>query len=128
MLIHTYLSWKMVRCGVNTRKLCTMRIILTFNAIVAFMVCIAARYLASKQWKSASGHNQRHWDKDDGGYQMHIVSSITEWITAFHILAFFLTFCGEFEKITFDFRVKRRNFAALPFETSGEDRVTPLLT
>ncbi len=127
MLIHTYLSWKMVRCGVNTRKLCSIRIILTFLAIVSLILCVVARALANQGWKGISNHNKQHWQQDDGGYEMHLISSINEWITALLILSYFLTFCGEFEKITFDFRVKRRNFAALPFEVSGEDRNTPLI-
>eukprot|EP00794_Sanderia_malayensis_P007330 gene7331-8150_t len=128
MLTNTYLSWKMVRCGVNTRKLCSIRILLTFMATTSLILCVVSRYLADKQWESGKNHDKRHWQPEDGGYSMHLVSSINEWVTALLVLAYFLTFCGEFEKITFDFRVKRRNFAALPFETSGEDRNTPLIT
>ena len=130
MCMNTYLSWNMVRCGVNTRKLCSIRILLSFLSFAAFTICVSTRFVAFRQYRDGikTGNDMEHWKPADSGYNMHIASSITEWLTAICFILFFLTFCGEFEKITFDFRVKRRNFAALPFEVSGEDRTTPLIT
>ena len=128
MWLNTYLSFKMVNCGINSKQLCSIRFMVSLICMLSFGICIGSRYVAANQWKGGQHkHSKEQWTPTDNGYQMHLISSITEWITALMILTYFLTFHREFEQISFEFRVKRRANAALPFEVSGEDRIAPLL-
>lgn len=58
---------------------------------------------------------------------MHLISSITEWVTALLFVVYFLSFYKEFDQIAFELHVKKKTHAALPFEVSSEDRAAPLL-
>ncbi|XP_077191212.1 DNA damage-regulated autophagy modulator protein 2 isoform X2 [Paroedura picta] len=41
-----------------------------------------------------------HWDPDDKGYSLHIMSTVSEWSLAFSFVSFFLTYIRDFQKIT----------------------------
>ena len=129
MWLNTYLSFKMISCGINSKTLCAFRFFASFTSLAAFSVCIASRYIAIDEWNKGKHHASKKelWQPGDSGYEMHLISSITEWVTALIFLLYFLSFYKEFDQIAFEFRVKRTTHAALPFEVSGDDRNTPLL-
>ncbi|XP_054837272.1 DNA damage-regulated autophagy modulator protein 2 isoform X2 [Eublepharis macularius] len=41
-----------------------------------------------------------HWNPDEKGYSIHIMSTVSEWSLAFSVLSFFLTYIRDFQKIT----------------------------
>ena len=129
MWLNTYLSIKMISCGINSKSLCAFRLLVSLLSLCAFSVCIATRYIAIDKWNKGTHHATRKelWQPGDSGYQMHLISSISEWTTAIMFLLYFLSFYKEFDQISFEFRVKRTTQTALPFEVSGDDRSTPLL-
>lgn len=45
--------------------------------------------------------NMAKWKKGDGGWEYHIASTISEWVTMLAIMTFILTFSSEFKKISF---------------------------
>lgn len=47
----------------------------------------------------STGNNPRIWSKDDGGWEMHLLSTITEWLCAIAICIFILSFTNEFREI-----------------------------
>ena len=128
MWLNTYLSFKMISCGINSRGLCAFRFFVSFISLVTFAVCLAARYVSIDEWDNGKHLSTKElWHPEDSGYQMHLVSSISEWVTAGCLLLYFLSFRKEFDQISFDFRIKRIAYSALPFEVSVDDRNTPLL-
>jgi len=129
MWLNTYLTMKMIACGINSKGLFAFRFIVSFLSLVAFSVCVATRYVSIDQWnddKHRTG-TKEFWHPEDGGYTMHLISSFSEWITALTLLLYFLSFRKEFDQVSFEFRIKRTNYLALPFEISSEGRNTPLL-
>ena len=129
MWLNTYLSFKMVGCGINSKALSAFRFFASFTSLVTFVICVTARYISIEEWNSGKHYSSTKelWHPKDSGYDMHVVSSISEWITAMLFLLFFLSFHNEFDQISFEFRVKRTTYAALPFEVSVDGRNTPLL-
>jgi len=45
------------------------------------------------------GTNPRKWHKEDGGWELHVVSTITEWLCAIAFCTYILTFTEEFRDI-----------------------------
>ena len=129
MWINTYLSMKMIDCGINSKALCAFRLLASFVSFFAFILCIATRYISIHESKNGTNKPGKRecWKPGQSGYEMHLVSSIAEWITAFTFLAYFLSFYREFDRISIEFTVRGTNIAALPFEVSGDERNTPLL-
>ncbi|XP_074921070.1 DNA damage-regulated autophagy modulator protein 2 isoform X3 [Chelonoidis abingdonii] len=41
-----------------------------------------------------------HWNSQEKGYIVHIISTISEWSLAFSFLSFFLTYIRDFQKIS----------------------------
>ncbi|NXO84176.1 DRAM2 protein, partial [Sitta europaea] len=41
-----------------------------------------------------------HWDPQEQGYTLHIISTVSEWSLAFSFLSFFLTYIRDFQKIS----------------------------
>lgn len=42
------------------------------------------------------------WDKNDGGYNLHLASTVTEWIIAISLMGFLLTYSDGFGKMAFE--------------------------
>lgn len=40
------------------------------------------------------------WKKEDGGFEFHLISTISEWICAFCTTSYLLCFMSDFKKIT----------------------------
>lgn len=50
------------------------------------------------------------WLRDDGGWEMHMVSSATEWLCAIAICIYILSFTYEFREIQLSYpKVRRMN-------------------
>lgn len=47
------------------------------------------------------GHNPRKWYPNDGGWELHVASTISEWIVAVCFCLYILTFYSEFSEISF---------------------------
>ncbi|MCV4690724.1 hypothetical protein OFC38_31725, partial [Escherichia coli] len=41
-----------------------------------------------------------HWNPEDKGYVLHIVTTAAEWSMSFSFFGFFLTYIRDFQKIT----------------------------
>lgn len=42
------------------------------------------------------------WNETNGGYQYHVISSITEWLTAFCMMGFIVSFTNDFKLISIE--------------------------
>ncbi|XP_057324611.1 DNA damage-regulated autophagy modulator protein 2 [Microplitis mediator] len=77
-------------------KITNLRLVLAIFCTICFFVVFIAAALAAKDFK---GNNPRIWSKDDGGWEMHLLSTITEWLCAIAICIFILSFTNEFREI-----------------------------
>ncbi|XP_013385752.1 DNA damage-regulated autophagy modulator protein 1 isoform X1 [Lingula anatina] len=96
--LHTVLSYKLCPL-INPRWLCHVRCILTLVTLLFMILMFVAGVLSLPQF---SGSDKNMWSPDIPGYDVHVISTSSEWVMAMGLLGFFLTFMFDFR----NFRVK----------------------
>jgi len=81
------------------RCMIVIRLVLAVVNTVAFVVMIVAGVAANKQWH---GDDPTKWNKDDGGWTLHVASTGSEWIMALAFDIFILTLVPEFKKLVLE--------------------------
>jgi len=51
---------------------------------------------------SVAGKDPRKWYPEDGGWEMHVVSTVSEWIVATSFCVYILSFVQEFRVINIE--------------------------
>lgn len=77
-------------------RLAHLRMALSTFCTVCFFVFAITGILARLAYK---GTNPRKWHKEDGGWELHTASSVTEWLCVMAFCAYILTFIEEFRDI-----------------------------
>ncbi|XP_011636718.1 uncharacterized protein LOC105426957, partial [Pogonomyrmex barbatus] len=77
-------------------RLAHLRTALSTFCTVCFFVILITGVLARLAYK---GTNPRKWYKEDGGWELHVASTITEWLCAIAFCAYILTFTDEFRDV-----------------------------
>ncbi|KYQ56178.1 DNA damage-regulated autophagy modulator protein 2 [Trachymyrmex zeteki] len=77
-------------------RVAQLRTALSTFCTVCFIVIVITGVLAHSAYK---GTNPRKWNKEDGGWELHVVSTITEWLCAIAFCTYILTFTEEFRDI-----------------------------
>ncbi|KYN27664.1 DNA damage-regulated autophagy modulator protein 2 [Trachymyrmex cornetzi] len=77
-------------------RVAQLRTALSIFCTVCFIVIVITGVLAHSAYK---GTNPRKWHKEDGGWELHVVSTITEWLCAIAFSTYILTFTEEFRDI-----------------------------
>ncbi|KYM85518.1 DNA damage-regulated autophagy modulator protein 2 [Atta colombica] len=77
-------------------RVAQFRTALSTFCTVCFIVIVITGVLAHSAYK---GTNPRKWNKEDGGWELHVVSTITEWLCAIAFCTYILTFTEEFRDI-----------------------------
>lgn len=77
-------------------RLAHFRTALSTFCTVCFFVIVITGVLAHFAYK---GTNPRKWYKEDGGWELHVASTVTEWLCAMAFCAYILTFTEEFRDI-----------------------------
>ncbi|XP_043279319.1 DNA damage-regulated autophagy modulator protein 2-like [Venturia canescens] len=70
------------------------RIIMAIFMTICFIVTIVCGTLSFRLYK---GKQVQKWYKDDGGWDLHIVSTIAEWLCSMTFCAYTLSFAEEFK-------------------------------
>lgn len=81
--------------GYSTR-LTHIRTVLSIVATLTFITALTTGILSRIIFK---GTNPQKWHKKDGGFELHLISSVTEWICAGAFVLYIFTFTGEFKDI-----------------------------
>lgn len=104
-------------------RLAHLRTALSIFCTVCFFVTLTTGVLARLAFK---GTNPRKWYKGDGGWELHVASTITEWVCAVAFCIYILTFTNEFRdiKISHPRVVCEPNPARLNDETLTESQNT----
>ncbi|XP_023290703.1 DNA damage-regulated autophagy modulator protein 2 isoform X2 [Orussus abietinus] len=93
--IQAMCSYYMHPIGCSLR-IAYLRLVLSAFCTVCFFVILVTGILAHMAY---NGTNPRKWYKDDGGWELHVVSTVAEWICAIGFCAYILTFTDEFREI-----------------------------
>lgn len=88
------LTWKTQ----NDCCLKSIRLILSALALPFYFLFIIT---ATCSLAIFDGDDQLKWTENDAGYDLHLVSTISEWILTVDIILYILTFSCEFKKFEF---------------------------
>lgn len=77
-------------------RLAHLRTALSTFCTVCFFVILITGVLAHLAYK---GTNPRKWYKEDGGWELHVASTVTEWLCAIAFCGYILTFTEEFRDV-----------------------------
>lgn len=82
----------------NSILMAHIRITLAMICTMFFFVAAVTGLMSHLKYK---GQNPRKWYPEDGGWELHVASTISEWIVAICFCIYILTFYSEFSEISF---------------------------
>ncbi|XP_020905037.1 DNA damage-regulated autophagy modulator protein 2 [Exaiptasia diaphana] len=118
----SFISYKGQALGMNSKISTVIRTMLSFAATVFFVICSVATPYSISQRRSHSGKatvpptavnatqppRPNHWSRITGGFDCHLASSFSEWLLAFTVLLFSMTYFNEFKKISLSIKTTPR--------------------
>ncbi|XP_032223251.2 DNA damage-regulated autophagy modulator protein 1 [Nematostella vectensis] len=110
--IQTLLTYRMSLNRLAPVPLFAVRLILTGILSVFGSIFFIAEIFAYDQFRMQSGHTVAHWQPDDPGYSLHVLSNMGEWLAALCFGLFSMTFFDEFQRITLSVKCSARNGAS----------------
>lgn len=118
--IQTYLTYQLLRCALNTRRLCWCRLFLSLLCTLFIVGFIVLYYFAAKNKKKHPGrkHSFIDWQPTDAGYSLHVASSTCEWLLMISLFSYFGSFTKEFNKVKVNLHVQRHRNVLAPFQSS----------
>lgn len=127
--VQTSLSYRM-NPDYNGLKICRIRLAISCIALTAMIITFVSATVSRIQ---VHGHiDKTKWKPEDGGFTAHIISTISEWVTAVTFLLFFFTFVRDFQKVKLGIvaTVLVRHLDVEPVEDISEhvDERRPLLS
>lgn len=82
---------------IGQRKTTMFRMILSFISVTTFLVFTVTAFISYGDFK---GEDITKWKKEDGGYDIHQISTNAEWICAGSTMLYILLFYTEFKSIS----------------------------
>jgi len=117
---NTFLSHRILQCGMNSKRLCIVRAIMAF--LVTFFLAMFLIFFYKSNQLFDNGTKFEKWCPKDPGYSYHVIASSCEWLCMMSLLFYFLTFTPEFNRIKINFSVERYEYLnILPFQTSTDE-------
>ncbi|XP_062575444.1 DNA damage-regulated autophagy modulator protein 1-like [Saccostrea cucullata] len=117
--LQTSISYKMYPVC-NGLRICRIRLVISIISLIGFIMSLVFAAISRYQ-----GHpkDRLHWKPSDGGYTTHIISSVSEWITAIAFLFFFTTYVKDFSKMKLDVvaRVRVQHLDEPVYDDLSED-------
>ncbi|XP_025085167.1 DNA damage-regulated autophagy modulator protein 2-like [Pomacea canaliculata] len=103
----------------NGLLICRVRLFVCMLAFGSLISTIASAAVALTQYKVK---DRFHWNPDEPGYSAHVVSTVSEWLTALTFLGYFFTFVQEFRKFDLEINTRPlvRHLDEDPFEGTNE--------
>jgi hypothetical protein len=104
MWIQTLMSYLIYRISI-ARKMSHLiaiiiRLILSVLASIFFVIVIVSMQIASRQHIHQSvEYSTYYWDARNGGYTVHLISTVAEWCLGISFLLFFVTFHNDFLRL-----------------------------
>ncbi|XP_063678242.1 DNA damage-regulated autophagy modulator protein 2-like isoform X6 [Bolinopsis microptera] len=115
-----------VNFGVDERGYAKARLFMAFLSAISFIIMIITTKEAFELWYSEHLNDDRKpqlWNKNDKGYNIHLVATAFEWVMALDLLAFLMTFSQELHIIQLQVVLSRLT----EFTTGSQDYQRSLL-
>ncbi|XP_038053064.1 DNA damage-regulated autophagy modulator protein 2-like isoform X3 [Patiria miniata] len=102
-LLMSWISYKLSpqHCTVAMYR---ARLALSLVAMLCLVTTLLFGGLANSQWK---GEDLRKWLPEDGGFGLHVASTVSEWIMAIAFLFYFFSYIKDFQKVELAAEVRR---------------------
>ena len=96
----TFITWKMYCFNIDDRLSWIYRMTITCIMITAGSLFLLFSLLSYQEFKDSDPtHSILQWDQEDGGYNLHVFSNVSEWIGASCFLLFLVSYFKEFQEI-----------------------------
>ena len=95
--MQTFMSFKMVPL-VNSKKMAIFRLILSMIVTCTFLSASTCGPMAFRRLNP--GADPTKWRRHDGGWGLHIVATISEWVSAMTLDTYILTYAREMHLIS----------------------------
>ncbi|XP_019871581.2 DNA damage-regulated autophagy modulator protein 2 [Aethina tumida] len=82
---------------VGSKSINIIRLICSLICTLTFLITFIFAGLSIKEF---TGEDKTKWNEEDGGYTLHFVSTVAEWILAIFTMIYIVTFTKEFKTIT----------------------------
>nr|XP_044994564.1 DNA damage-regulated autophagy modulator protein 2 isoform X2 [Jaculus jaculus] len=128
MFVQTILSYKM-QPKIHSKQVFWIRFVLgIWCGVSAFSMLICSSILHSGHFGNDLAR-KLHWNPEDKGYVLHMVTTAAEWSMSFSFFGFFLTYIRDFQKISL--RVEANLHGLTLYDTAPcpvSNERTPLLS
>ncbi|XP_068701554.1 DNA damage-regulated autophagy modulator protein 1-like [Montipora foliosa] len=95
----TLISFFTIKIGPNTKCTFFFRLSVSFVMTIVGLEFPVSFYLSYLKFH---GSNAAFWDKDDGGYELHMLHSAGEWVTCLCIAIYVSSFYKEFQSFSIE--------------------------
>ena len=96
----SFITCKLYHFKIDDRLSWIYRLTVTCIMITAGSLFLLFSLIAYQQFEESNPtHTILQWDKDDGGYNLHVFSNVSEWIGASSFLLFLASYFKEFQEI-----------------------------
>ncbi|XP_069862376.1 DNA damage-regulated autophagy modulator protein 2 isoform X1 [Dipodomys merriami] len=99
MFVQTILSYKM-QPKIHSKQIFWIRLLLVIWCGVSALSMLTSSVILYRGDFGIDIDQKLHWNSEDKGYVLHLVTTAAEWSMSFSFLGFFLTYVRDFQKIS----------------------------
>ncbi|XP_012880055.1 PREDICTED: DNA damage-regulated autophagy modulator protein 2 [Dipodomys ordii] len=99
MFVQTILSYKM-QPKIHSKQIFWIRLLLVIWCGVSALSMLTSSVILYSGDFGIDIYQKLHWNSEDKGYVLHLVTTAAEWSMSFSFLGFFLTYVRDFQKIS----------------------------
>ncbi|XP_055330350.1 DNA damage-regulated autophagy modulator protein 2-like [Paramacrobiotus metropolitanus] len=97
MWVETYITYK-IHPGRESKWMCHFRLICAVVGLLAFVNMMVTIAVAFHYYKPLDNRQPVYWLPEDGGWEWHTASSVSEWVVATMEVLFFSSYTKEFKR------------------------------
>lgn len=99
--IQSIMTYHLFKIELNSLYLLIIRLVCSSLLAIGVGVFFIAEVFAYNEFvESGTTHTVSQWQPEDGGYSLHVLSNMAEWLSVWCFGIFVLTYCKEFQKIS----------------------------
>ena len=111
--VQTLMTYKTSLLGLTSVLQFVLRLLLTCVLTVFGSIFFVAEMFAYDDFRYQSQHTVAQWSPEDPGYGLHVLSNVSEWISAVCFGLFGLTFFNEFQNVSLSVECILKDNAAM---------------
>ncbi|KAM4873162.1 DNA damage-regulated autophagy modulator protein 2 isoform 2-T4 [Thomomys bottae] len=128
MFVQTILSYQM-QPKFHSKQIFWIRLLLLIWCVVSALSMLTCSSILHNGDFGTDTDQKLHWNPEDKGYVLHLITTAAEWSMSFSFLGFYLTYVRDFQKISL--RVEANLHGLTLYDTAPSpvaNERTPLLS